>query len=74
MHSVLRRVMHSRAAWILGVIGWIWIAGRLWYQTLSEGFTTLTTAQVTIATALAVFFTAGLAMTRGRQERTDKHR
>ncbi len=65
MDSIVKQFMYSRVAWCLSVIAWVWIAGELWYDGLSAGFTALTTTQVVIATVLAVLFSAGFVMGRG---------
>lgn len=74
MRDTLRRVMYSRVAWFLGVIGWVWIASGLWYEGLSEGFTTLKVSQVVIATSLAVVFSGAFVLNRGWRKRNDDAR
>jgi len=61
--------MYSRVAWFLGVAGSIEIAGEFWYDGLSSGFTALRTAQVVIATALAMLFSAAFIVNRGWEKR-----
>ena len=72
MIRILKQFMYSRVVWFLGVAGSIEIAGGLWYEGLSAGFTPLKTTQVVIATALAMLFSAAFVVNRGWEKRSDE--
>ncbi len=74
MIRILRQFLYSRVAWFLAVAAWIWIAGELWYEGSSAGFTPLKTTQVVIATALAMLFSAAFVVNRGWEKRIGEAR
>lgn len=70
MGGIVKQFMYSRAAWFLGVVAWIWIAGEHWYDVLAGGFSAINITQVVIATFLAVLFLAAFVANRGWEKRS----
>ena len=66
MHNILHEFVYSRVVRTLSVIVLIWFAGALWYERLSDGFTTTaTTVETVLMTLLAVVFLTAYIVERG---------
>jgi hypothetical protein len=71
MLGSLSRFLGSRFAWTLGVIGWIWVAGRGWLDALSGDASSLDIAKLVIATVLALTFAIAFVVRRGWKSHED---